>query len=309
MVAESGAAFSVPRQQPTHRDEAVSPITLRPDDAHVAHLAIDQGFPRAVARWQTFAPTMETIALNPEQQLLECFIDDESQARQQGRNGRFYPSHHHRIMPAVSKAPRWLSRDQRVRLYLLLLSLDRIPMVKRAGEFELLLEAYGELVANVPGWTIPPSLHRIKGLFLFGYNADGALAGRAGVELAAFLDHLKFWRYVESFLSMPGILGRRARFVELSANASLAARVMATIQRIQPVQDLPRPTCLWFWALMLLALQLPASARAAIEWLLHAECGAHRRELLGFLRRYLAASGQTDLIARFGLDQHAASPQ
>lgn len=251
---------------------------------------------------------MHTTALSPEQELLERFIADESQARQQGRQGQFYPSHHHRILPAVSKAPRLLSPDQRVRLYLLLLSLDRIPALKRAGEFELLLAAYAQLVDNAHGWARPPSLHRIKGLFLFGYHADGSLAGQSEIEYTAFLGHLKFWRYVESFTSMPGMLGRRARFAELSADRALCTRVTETIRHIRPSQDLPRPTCLWFWALMLLALQRETSACEAVEWLLQTDCGANRCEMHGFLRRYLAASERIDLIARFKLDQDGTTP-
>ena len=231
------------------------------------------------------------------QDILQQFIEDEDSALTRNKQGAFYPDNHHRIKPLVPKAARLLARDKRTDFYFHLLRLNECPAVKTADEFELLLNAYARLtpmfIVNNQRCLLP----RPKGLFLFGHDDHQTLTDEPAPSVDTFLGYLKFWRYADSFWHMPGMLKSQSKFLLLSQDSALLGRVSKVLHRVKLNIDLTLPTTLWFWSLMLLALQQESSAREATRWLLQAECcPSDRAFFVTNLARYLRAASRNELL-------------
>ena len=99
------------------------------------------------------------------------------------------------------------------------------------------------------------------GLVSFGLDDRGALPDEPPAALASYIGHLAFWRYADSFWHMPGMLKKRAKFVELAQDGARLARVRKVLLGMRLREDLPMATCLWFWSFVFLALQDEAAGR------------------------------------------------
>ena len=233
-------------------------------------------------------------------EILEQFIEDESLHYPRGDQGSYFPSNHHRITPLVAQASKLLPRDRRVDLYFHLLRLNHYPMVKSAAEFDVVLEAYARLKPWFQRGYPYCSMPRPMGLFLFGSDDHGELAGEPPITYESQSEPLKFWRYANSFSHMPGMLKKQQKFLELSGDSALLDRVTKTLLRIHLADDLTSSTCLWFWSFILLAVQGNASAQVVVEWLLQAECPPSERAFfVDNLARYLRTASREDLLVQF----------
>lgn len=231
--------------------------------------------------------------------ILEQFIHDEAAALLQAEQGSFYPDNHHLIKPLVAKATKLLPPSQQVELYFHLLRLNVCPPVKTEAEFDALGAAYTRVLALFDHGYPVCCLDRPKGLFLFGRNRQGPLAGEPVVTHETYARHLTAWRYLDGFAHMPGMLSKNAKFAELSADPALVERTTRVLLRTDLVKELPSATCLWFWAMVLLALQAPASGATVVEWLSQAAANTpDHRFFLENLARYLQAAGRDDLLPR-----------
>ena len=109
--------------------------------------------------------------------------------------------------------------------------------------------------------------------------------------LASYIGHLAFWRYADSFWHMPGMLKKRAKFVELAQDGARLARVRKVLLGMRLREDLPMATCLWFWSFVFLALQDEAAGAEVIDKILAEDVSVEDGELIrSCLLRYLAAS-------------------
>ncbi|MBR8654004.1 hypothetical protein KDH83_11895 [Achromobacter sp. Marseille-Q0513] len=230
--------------------------------------------------------------------LLLQFIEDESSALRRGERGAFYPDNHHLITPLIVRAPRLLSEEDRVELYFHLLRGDVCPSIKAEGEFELLRAAHARVLPllseGYPACTLP----RARGLFLFGLDDRGALPDEPPATLASYIGHLAFWRYADSFWHMPGMLKKRAKFVELAQDGARLARVRKVLLGMRLREDLPMATCLWFWSFVFLALQDEAAGAAVVDKILAESVSVDDAELIrSCLLRYLAVSERPGLAA------------
>ncbi|WP_374406217.1 hypothetical protein [Hydrogenophaga sp.] len=230
---------------------------------------------------------------------LEQFIQDEAAALLSEEQGSFYPDNHHRIHPLLAKASKLLPPAQQTELYFHLLRLNVCPPIRTAAEFDALNAAYTRVTALIGRGYPVCSLPRPKGLFLFGRDARDALDGEPSATQEAYGKLLTVWRYLDGFSHMPGMLNKKARFAELGADFALAERATKVLLQIRLAQDLTSATCLWFWAMVLLALQSPPLGARVVDWLLRAasETPDHRF-LLENLARYVSAAGREDLLSR-----------
>ena len=232
--------------------------------------------------------------------ILESFIEDEAAAYLRGDQGSFFPHNHHRIIPLISKAPKLLTEHRRIDFYFHLLRLDVCPALKSEDEFKLLLDAYTSVKPLLARGYPACLLGRAKGLFLFGSDDYGPLAGESGITQESYVKLLKFWRYAGSFWHMSGMLKKRPKFLELSDDNVLLNRVVQVILRIRPADDVPRSTSLWFWALMLLAIQQQESGITVTEWLMQADWPVSEKpKVLLYLTHYLRASSREDILLKF----------
>lgn len=233
--------------------------------------------------------------------MLEHFILDEDAALMRKEQGSFYPNNHHHIKPLVAKASKLLPPSRQVDLYFHLLRLNVSPPVKTRNEFETLNTAYTRVLPLIDRGYPVCSLARPKGLFLFGRDDRGALfdAEMQTDTHETYAHHLATWRYFDGFSNMPGMLSKKIKFAELGSNTVLVERVTRVLLRINLPKDLPTATCLWFWAMVLLALQTPVSGARVVGWLTQA--AAHtpdHRFYLENLARYLRATGREDMLDR-----------
>lgn len=242
--------------------------------------------------------------------ILEQFIQDEAAALLQEEQGSFYPSNHHLIKPLVAKAAKLLPPPQQVELYFHLLRLNVCPPVKTAAEFEALCAAYTRVLTLFDHGYPVCCLDRPKALFLFGRDQQGSLAGEPVATHETYARHLTAWRYLDGFAHMPGMLSKKAKFAELGADPALVERVTRVLLRTDLVKDLSSATCLWFWAMVFLALQAPESGGTVVDWLPQATAHTpdHRFHLEN-LARYLRAAGRDELLPRLdaplkALDDH-----
>lgn len=247
-------------------------------------------------------PESRTPLMSPSpQEILQQFIEDEDCALARNAQGDFYPSNHHRIKPLVPRAPRLLSSEKRGDFYFHLLRLNECPAITSGNEFDILLTAYSRIIPLFIGNHLRCSLPRPKGLFLFGRDDLGELTEEPSPNLDSYLAHLRFWRYADSFSHMPGMLASQPGFLTLSADRALLERVTKVLARINLNLDVRSPTTLWFWALMLLALQQEISAKTATLWLLETECNAaDRPHFVAHLARYLRACSRAELLPLVG---------
>jgi hypothetical protein len=231
--------------------------------------------------------------------ILEQFIQDEAAALLQEEQGSFYPDNHHLIKPLVAKATKLLPPSQQVELYFHLLRLNECPPIKTEAEFDTLGAAYTRVLTLLDHGYPVCRLDRPKGLFLFGRDRQGSLAEEPVATHETYARHLAAWRYLDGFTNMPGMLSKKAKFAELGADLALVERVTRVLLRTDPVKELPSATCLWFWGMVLLALQTPASGGTVVDWLQQAS--AHtpdHRFFLENLVRFLRAAGRDELLPR-----------
>ena len=99
------------------------------------------------------------------------------------------------------------------------------------------------------------------GLVSFGLDDRGALPDEPPAALASYIGHLAFWRYADSFWHMPGMLKKRAKFVELAQDGRGLPASGKVLLGMRLREDLPMATCLWFWSFVFLALQDEAAGR------------------------------------------------
>lgn len=231
--------------------------------------------------------------------ILQQFIQDEAAALSLEEQGSFYPDNHHRIQPLLTKASKLLSPPQQVDLYFHLLRLNVSPPIKTAAEFEALSAAYTQVLTLFDRGYPVCSLRRPKGLFLFGRDDQGPLNGEPAAEHESYAKHLAVWRYLDGFSHMPGMLNKKAKFAELSADHALVERVTKVLLRTDLTRDLTSATSLWFWAMVLLVLQSPTLGTTAVDWLQQAASRTpDHRFFLENLVRYSQAAGREDLLTR-----------
>lgn len=235
---------------------------------------------------------------NSQTEILEQFIVDEDLHFTNGEQGLYWPRNHHIITPLVGRAPKLLPEDRCVDLYFHLLRLDYFPATKSPAEFNRLLEAYARLIPLFHRGYPYCVMRSPKGLFLFGYDDEGHLSGVPQLSYESLVGHLKFWRYADSFWHMPGMLKKQHKFLELSSDSVLLDRVTKTLLRVNPVRDLIG-TELWFWSLLLLAIQGKSSGTVVVEWYLDVFPPSHRSFCVESLARYLRASAREDLLSKF----------
>ena len=240
---------------------------------------------------------INAMASSPER-LLQQFIEDESSALGRGERGAFYPDNHHLITPLIVRAPRLLSEEDRVELYFHLLRGMCARRSRRKASSNCSARPMRACCRCSPRATRCVRCHA-PGACFFGLDDRGALPDEPPAALASYIGHLAFWRYADSFWHMPGMLKKRAKFVELAQDGARLARVRKVLLGMRLREDLPMATCLWFWSFVFLALQDEAAGAEVIDKILAEDVSVEDGELIrSCLLRYLAASERPGLAAR-----------
>ncbi|WP_431262354.1 hypothetical protein ACQ859_19650 [Roseateles chitinivorans] len=235
------------------------------------------------------APPAPTRPDTPERQLLLDFIADEASSLRYGEQGEFWPSHHHLITPLIGKAGKFLVEAEHTAFFFHLLRLDHLPSLKSEEDFALLLRAYEGLRSIV--WRGYPvcSLPLHAAVFLFGHDQFARLPGEPEPSLAGYRSSLDFLRYARSFSHMPGIMGKRQKFADLSADRALVARVRKTL--VHGNQELLDGLGqLWLWAFVFLVLQVEEEAQPVIRQIRDDAAKAGDPKHVETLERFIAAS-------------------
>ncbi|SEN10825.1 hypothetical protein SAMN05428959_101227 [Duganella sp. CF517] len=236
-------------------------------------------------------------------EILLAFIDDEDKALEKLEQGSFYCYNHYEIKALIPRAPRLLDDEQLFMFYFHLLRNDVLPAVKKEEDFEVLRLAY-QPVTNLLGsdYTLC-GLGRAQGILLFGHDGKWALANEEPLTLEAYLKYRKVWAHVNNYVSIPGMLEKKARFLPYGEDILLVMRIMKVLrgQRYTEAENL-RVTQLWFWGLVFIALLHPPSARVVVEDLTTLFDGSGDWiDRLEILRRYLVVAGYPDLVEKTDL--------
>ncbi|WAC74738.1 hypothetical protein OU995_08570 [Roseateles sp. SL47] len=232
-------------------------------------------------------PANDTRPDSPERRLLLDFMTNEAGALTRGEQGDFWPSHHHQITPLIGRAGKFLNEGEQTAFFYHLLRLDHAPSLKSEEDFRLLYRAYEALRSIV--WRGYPvcMLPVHAALFLFGHDQFGRLPSEPTPSLALYRSSLEFLRYARSFSHMPGIMSKRDKFVELSADRALVARVRKTLVYDDVQTELGQ---LWLWAFVFLTLQVEDEAAAVVEHLRAQAAEAGDDKHLETLARFMKAA-------------------
>ena len=235
------------------------------------------------------APSPVARPDSPERKLLMDFIADEAGSLRYGGQGKFWPEHHHLITPLIGKAGRFLDDGEHTALFFHLLRLDHLPSPKSEEDFARLLRAYDGLRSIV--WRGYPvcSLPLHAAVFLFGHDQFARLPDEPAPSLAGYQSSLGFLRYARSFSHMPGIMDKRPKFADLSADGALVARVRKTL--VHGNQELLDGLGqLWLWAFVFLVLQVPDEAEPVVRQIREDAARAGQPERAETLERFIAAA-------------------
>ncbi|ANH67652.1 hypothetical protein [Mitsuaria sp. 7] len=234
---------------------------------------------------------MSTPPDTPQRQLLLDFIADEAAALQRGEQGGFWPSNHHLISPLIGKAGKFLDESEQVAFFYHLLRLDHCPPVKTEEDFALLLRAYGGLGGLLSRGYPVCSLPFHLAVFLFGQDPLARLPDEPEPSLASFQSGVTFLRYARSFSHMPGIMSKRQKFADLSADRALVARVRKTLMHGDR-KLLDGLGQLWLWAFVFLVLQVQEDAQPVIRKIREDAAAAGDAKRVETLERFIAAAGK-----------------
>ncbi|WP_431286343.1 hypothetical protein [Roseateles chitinivorans] len=260
---------------------------LQGDEVEGAHAASEDE-PEEAEEEEVDEPTPSRPD-TPERQLLLDFISDEATSLRYGEQGKFWPSHHHLITPLIDQAGTFLVPAEHTAFFFHLLRLDHPPSLTSEEDFALLLRAYEGLRSIV--WRGYPvcSLPLHAAVFLFGNDQFARLPGEPEPSLAGYQSSLTFLRYARSFSHMPGIMGKRQKFVDLSADRALVARVRKTL--VHGNQELMDGLGqLWLWAFVFLVLQVEEEAQPVIRQIREDADKAGDPRHVETLERFIAAA-------------------
>ncbi|RVV97733.1 hypothetical protein EKE94_09560 [Mesobaculum littorinae] len=187
--------------------------------------------------------------------LARTFIADEGK----DTKPKFWTMNHNRIRPIATKLARVLESDERIAFYRLYLRRTHIAPAVAQGEIPLLIEGYRQLVPHMTG-PGPLPFPRLVGLYLFGFDAEGALPA-GGLDSAKELKaRLKTLTQCGRYINLPAQRAKLERFRSFTPEAPRLLEVL----RHADYLGLPAPegesfklTDLTFWAMMLIVALAP----------------------------------------------------
>ncbi|QRF67520.1 hypothetical protein [Ponticoccus alexandrii] len=139
--------------------------------------------------------------------LARAFIADEGT----DSKPKFWTMNHHHIVPIAAKLARALEPEERIAFYRHYLRRANIAPAVPQGEIPLLIEGYRQLVPDMTG-PEPLIFPRLVGLYLFGFDAAGALPS-GGLDTAKELkERLKTLTQCHKYTSLPGQRAKPERF-------------------------------------------------------------------------------------------------
>ena len=111
------------------------------------------------------------------------------------------------------------------------------------------------------------------------------------------------WRYLASFSHMPGMLKNHRKFIDLARDPALLQHVRHVPGRKHLREDLPGATCLWFWALVFVALQDDDAANELVARLVDEPLPGGLAPVRTTLVRYLEASDRPVLATALAVGE------
>ncbi|WP_337268731.1 hypothetical protein [Oryzifoliimicrobium ureilyticus] len=220
-------------------------------------------------------------------QLLREFIADEDEAFAASRQGKFWPSNHHRIGPLVPQAPKMLEAVERERLYFHLMRISYGIPAADDKELPLVLAAYRRLLQRLDQDGLP----RHRYLFVFGFDENGELPSGETTSARALKARLKLIGQVSAYTNMPAQRDKKAKFL---AFADQAVRILETFQHLgyrhdrTGAEEFYSYTDLAFWGMMFIGLLNKATRSELLADMLEGDFALMRRgEQLAILHRYV----------------------
>ncbi len=189
--------------------------------------------------------------------LLSTFIADEDAAVRAGQWGQLWPSHHHLIRAAASKASQYLEPADRQQLYFHLLRVSGgIPEVPDK-ELPHLVAGYRKLIPLLDT-SAARMADRHKLLFGFGFDEEGTLADGATADAKQLKDYVKLIAHCTKYSHLPG---QRAKIQNFKPYAHHGERLFQTLSHLgychnkrHDPEAYYRTTDLLFWGMVLVVL-------------------------------------------------------
>ncbi|WP_226549573.1 hypothetical protein [Celeribacter naphthalenivorans] len=187
--------------------------------------------------------------------LARAFIADEGT----DTKPKFWTMNHHHIVPIAAKLARDLEPEERITFYRHYLRRANIAPAVPQGEIPLLIEGYKQLLPDMTG-PEPLIFPRLVGLYLFGFDATGALPS-SGLDTAKELKaRLKTLTQCHRYTSLPG---QRAKLERFRPFIPEAPRLLAVLRHTEylglsaPEGETFNMVDLTFWAMMLTVALAP----------------------------------------------------
>jgi hypothetical protein len=212
--------------------------------------------------------------------LFKAFLADETAAWAEDRQGEFWPSNHHRLDPALPDLPLCLEPADRERCYCHLLRVSGgIPAVAET-EFPLLVAGYRQLLPDIDR-GFPNRASRLKTLFAFGFDGEGALSGGATAGAKELKLRNKVLAQTAKYTSLPSQREKLEKFRPLAGEAERILQVLRHLGYRQGRRNADGEgyTDLTFWGLILVALLDPAVRLALVRDMLEGGFDIPRRDV------------------------------
>ncbi|MCF3932113.1 hypothetical protein L1787_01630 [Acuticoccus sp. M5D2P5] len=198
----------------------------------------------------------EPMTTDP-QDILRTFIEDESTAWAERRQGKFWPRNHHRITPLLRRAGTVLTPAETGELFFHLLHVTGGLPPMREGEFPMAVAAYERLLPDIDRLGISQLAKRHETLFLFGFDEMGVLPSGRVDSAKTFAARRKLVEHSGKYTTLPAM---RAKLDSFSALGEHAPVILETLRHLSYIHapititghyDV---TNLQFWGMVLVVL-------------------------------------------------------
>lgn len=170
--------------------------------------------------------------------LFKTLISTEERAVETGEQSGWYPSNWHKIDQYKRRATAVLDEPTLERFYYHLLHLGVVPGAEVKGTYSLLEKAYREhlpLMHKAHDGRLISSIQRLQGLMLFGFDHLAEVGRNDG--LSDYLRYRSAYMIYQSYIHIPGMLAKPARFIPLANDRKLIERLCAIMGSLEFIHN------------------------------------------------------------------------
>lgn len=144
--------------------------------------------------------------------LLRAFIEDDRTAMAENRHGKFWTRNHKKIRAALPKLSKALPEEEWPIFYCHYLRRNHdIPAVPQKQLFAL-IEGYRLFLPHLDGRFVPTAF-RLKSLFCFGFDQDGALPSGSLQDATILKERVRLLMQCNKYTTLPAQRAKAENFV------------------------------------------------------------------------------------------------